>query len=451
MLFAACSSPEDEPMAERLDAGSGMGGGSDTISLQDLQQLLDRRAEAQMQGDEDGYLADLDPSNTRLIEREQMVFANLQQFATDDVRFVLGRHVSEPLPGQGAENVRFAPVIKVVKLTADAASDGVLGPGESFEYVMARRDGAWVVADIVPLDGAELASREGRTRGPGDPSLGQDVVPANAPWNLTPLQVLNVGNVWLAADDSVDLERYADVAEAEAQRVEALWGDRPRFPGHVLFFTRRKKAMRTWFDHGRAEISGFREGFAEPAWGVGGDGQTSGGQYAGGRMVIFVPGVEAHGGGPRQTMRHELTHTATMRAWGTGDGVLYPRPASWAVEGFARFIELRDEPDLEQRNRAEAVRGFTGSLPLTQGFQEGDDVGANYSVSSTVFSFIEQIADLETAIDFYEEVVKHPDDLLDTGSAFADTPEFGRVCQEVIGMDKPEFLEQWAAFVRAGA
>jgi hypothetical protein len=248
-----------------------------------------------------------------------------------------------------------------------------------------------------------------------------------------------------------DLQRYARVAEAEAQRVEAMWGDRPKFPGHVLFFTRRKKAMRKWYEYGTADITAFREGFTYGAKGIRGTGEAHDGESLGSRIVIYLPGIEELGRGPRLTLRHELVHSMTRRAWVTGDNA-FISPAAWAVEGFATFIEARGETDLEQQLRAAAVSGFAGSLPITRDFQKGADVFTNYAVSYTVFRFIEQLADLETAIDYYAEVVKYADDIFDSGGmAFVGTPRFDEVCQQVVGMDGPEFLGQWAAFVQAGA
>lgn len=159
-------------------------GQSGLLRTKDLQAILDERARAQMEGDEEGYLAALDPSNERLIKRGRMVFADFQQFPLDDVRFV------GPADGVGwaplveqVDALRVAPVIKVVKLTANAGPDGVLGPGESFEYVVARRQDSWVVTDIVPLTTPELKRREHGDGEPGAPLLGPEVVPANAPWN----------------------------------------------------------------------------------------------------------------------------------------------------------------------------------------------------------------------------------------------------------------------------
>jgi hypothetical protein len=447
VLLANCTR-EEAPLIESIDDDTS----SRSLTARVMQDLLDRRAEAQLRGDEEQYLAGLDPSNDEMVGREQMTFANIQQFAPDDVRFVLGSTARSGLgigPVQPTDTFRVAPVIKVVKLAADAGPDGVLGAGESFEYVVTRQDDAWIVSNIVPLTARELKRREKGGGDPGEPLLGQGVLPANAPWNHDPLTVIRAGNVWLAADDSVtDLERYAAEAEAQAREVVAIWGDRPKYPGNVFFFTRRKKAMRRWFDFGQADVTGFREGYATAVSGVRANGEIYSGQPVGSRIVMYLSGVEQFGWSPRDTMRHELVHAVTNRAEGTGD--VSARPASWAVEGFALFIQIRGDSSVERDERALAASGFTGSLPRTKGFQRGSDVSSKYALGYTVFSFIEQANDLDTAIAFFEEVIKYTDDVFDVGEAFADTPAFDGICQQVLGMTSVEFLEQWASYVRAG-
>lgn len=449
LAISACSRPADPPLLSEAPDGND---GSETFGVQQLQALLDRRAEAQLSGDEEAYLADLDPSDSELIDRERLEFANLQQFEVEDIRYVTGQIGTPPATGDQSAPHRFVPVTKVVKLTADAGPVGVLGPGYSFEYEVDLRDGEWAVTDILPLDQAEVERRldEGLHARRG-------VLPADAPWLHDELRVLNVGNVWLVADESVtDLEDYAAEAEVEAQRVEAVWGDRPRYPGHVLFFTRDEETFARWYSVGlHMENVGFRKGFAIPLRGVRGNGEIYTGQHAGARNLIFLPSLEEQGWGPTLTMRHELTHTTTRRAYGTGDGLM-TSPPTWAVEGFANYIMVRGDNALEQGQRERAVNGFTGSLPDSHTFQdvETQDVSSNYAVSYTVFRFIEQVRDFETSIEFYAEAIKWDDAPLfgsDHYDPFVATPAFDGLCQRVLGLGSDAFLDQWASFVRAGA
>src|SRR5690606_13347836 len=143
-LAASACAPEPPPLIEGADNLSS--GGAEG---RHLQQILDRRAKAQLDGDEEAYLADLDSSKQELIAREKMVFANLRQFALADVRFITSRALPRPL-GEGTDRYAVQPVIKVVKLTADDGPAGVLGPGEAYEYVLAKQGEKWVIADAVP-------------------------------------------------------------------------------------------------------------------------------------------------------------------------------------------------------------------------------------------------------------------------------------------------------------
>jgi hypothetical protein len=449
MMLAGCG--REEPLIETSGNTD-----SDTFDVKGLQTLLDRRAKAQLEGDEEGYLADLDASNSDLIKRERLEFTNLQQFDVEDIRYATGQVGNvgfelPPPPGQEPTGpYDFLPVTKVVKLSADAGPDGVLGPGESFEYVVDRRDGAWVVTNIVPMNFARLEKLAEE-----DPTL-KDVLPANAPWRMDALQVVNRGKIWLAADDTVtDLESYADAAADQVEDVEQLWGDRPKFPGHVLFLTRNKKALARWYGVGHGQkVSDVRPGYGVPLVGVRGNGQSYAGQFVGARNLVYLPATEELWNDPVSIMRHELTHTTTMRAFGTGDNPFLASPPTWAVEGFATFIEIRGNASAEPRIRTAAVNGFAGSLPDSDTFQTGDalTVTTNYALGYTVFRFVEQIRDLETAVNFYREVIKWDDGLrFGVYTPFIEKPAFDGVCQQTLGLRGPEFLDQWAAFVQAGA
>src|SRR5690606_37508460 len=196
--------------------------------------------------------------------------ANLRQFALADVRFITSRALPRPL-GEGTDRYAFQPVIKVVKLTADDGPAGVLGPGEAYEYVLAKQGEKWVIADAVPLSGQE--------------ALQANVGRSNSPWNVSPLHVVKSGNVWLAADDTVDLDPFVAPAKEQARSVEAMWGKRKRFPGHVLFFSNDRETLRTWYDLG--DSAEKFEGVQIPLFGVTRDGNQYNDVTYATRMVIF--------------------------------------------------------------------------------------------------------------------------------------------------------------------
>jgi len=166
-----------------------------------LQPILDRRAHALLHGDLNAYLADLDQSNARLLEHERMVFANLRQLAPVDVRFALERIVYVPTTGTGTAVYEFQPVVEVIQLQGDAGPPGV-APGESFIYDATLTSGRLVVTDIVPVSRALAGKR-----------LGLSGPYSDAPWDLSPLRVVNADDVQLAAYSSVtDLDHYVAAA-----------------------------------------------------------------------------------------------------------------------------------------------------------------------------------------------------------------------------------------------
>ncbi|GAB3427383.1 hypothetical protein [Flindersiella endophytica] len=433
MAGTAGCAPQPPPLIEgAADADDGV------PDVDDLQALLDRRAKAQLAKDENAYLANLDTQNQAMLDREKLVFANLEQFALADVRFLTGRILAGGQADEKDPNrFRFGPVIKVVKLTADAGPKAVLGPGEAYDYVLTKQGDGWQIADIVPIT--------------GDAAANARVGTASSPWNLTPLTVLTAGNIWLAADDSVDdLERYAKAAKSEARTVEAMWGKRAHFPGHVLFFSRNKENLTKWYDLGDA--SDHFEGVQKPLFGVTKDGDQYTSQTYASRMVIFLSAIEQYSDDPALVMRHELTHAVTSRAADPGDGI-YP-PPRWAVEGFARYIEVRGNAERQRNERFAAANGLrTGrlkdKLPRSDKFYSGsaDNVSFNYAIGYTVFAYVAQAKGHEKAVAFYAEIVKFTEPF---GQQLVETPAFDGICDRILGMSSATLLRQWRSYVLAG-
>lgn len=431
-LFLVGCGGEDPPLIEGEFAES------DELGAARLQEVLDRRAEAQLTGDEQAYLADLDEGNDELIAQERAVFANLRLFPLDDVQFLVPRR---PLYDEGDSDgtARFGPVVKVVRLTTDDGPSGVLGPGEAFEYRIAARDGRIVIVDIKPLMYEELSTgKYGHGR--------LTSLSAATPWNLSSLHVTNVGKVWLAGDDSVpDLSPYAAVTESELAVVEDVWGDRPTFPGHVMFFSRDTDTFGQWFELAtRTPLESFW-GVALPRSGVQENGEVYAAKAVSARMVINLSAIERTGETPDSTMRHEFVHAVTVRAVGFGSTPV--RPPTWAIEGFARYIQYRDQPHMMQHVRRQARQAYQSALPATEDFYEGseDRVLGNYALGSTVFDYINQTHGLTAAVDFYDAVIKYDDT---ASRPFVEYPAFDGVCEHVLGTSAQDFLQQWDSFVR---
>ncbi len=424
LLLAGCAEP-DRPSIESQEV--------DASPTSKLRAVLERRTRALADGDEAGYLADLDPSNKDLIERERLVFANLTQFEFDDLRYLTTGMTDHP----DGESTLIHPVTRVVKLTADAGP-GEVAPAESFSFRVADRGGRFVVTDIVPATRESMEKL--RFAGPD----------ATAPWHFDKLRVVRAsGDVWLAADDTVrDLDRFVDATGQELDFVQKLWGDRRAFPGHVLFFTRDAGNFKRWFDHGTADnFNPEYLGIQVPLLGVKKDGQYFQGQYAGSRIVVNLASIEAADSTPSRTIRHELAHAVSARARLTGGAFTAP---TWAIEGFARYTETIGDP-----SRANAVRAIVGSgvragrfhgrPPSDKDFY-GGNIGYNYSLGATVFLTAERIGGREAAVELYATAI----DATDAGGQFLEYPRFDSISRRIFGIAGSAFRDQWLNSVRNG-
>lgn len=378
-------------------------------------------------GDEGAFLADLDQGNAKLIDQQKMFFANLRQFKVSSFRYIVP---NEPRPE--GDVYRFTPVQEVIQLDADAAPGGV-SPAGSYRYSVVQRGGKLVVVEILPI------TKQNHEK------LGLPFfLEADAPWLLTPLKVKYAGNVCLAADASVpDLDRYVGAAGNEVRAVEALWGDRLRFPGHVLFLTRDRDNFKNWFSFGTGGT--FKpgiEGFESPQFGVRNNGDIYRDQYAGARIVCNLANSEQNGNDPRRVMRHELIHAITSRAMETIGFVT--GAATWAVEGFATHMD-------GSGYRAGLAQGlaagkFKNRMPLSETFY-GEDRSFNYSLSATAFAFAERIKGRAAAVEFYAKVIGFSN--LEGGDTRL--PAFDGICRRVLGMNASTFYQQWSGYVRRGA
>jgi hypothetical protein len=404
----------------------------------DLAKILDRRAKALAQGDERGFLADLDESNRRLVDQQRMVFANLRQFTFTSFHYNTERIHAVP---NDKGTYRFGPVYEVTQLTADAGPGGV-APASTFRYSLAKKGGKLVVTEILGITASNYKDVDFAFAG----------LPADAPWYTTPLKVIRAHDVWLAGDDSVpDLDRYASAAGNQVRKVENLWGDRTRFPGYVLFFTRENDNYDRWFSLKAGNDAGgikFRpEGSAAALSGIRRDGSVYSGQFAAARIVVNLNSIAINGDSPELVMRHELAHAVTSRA-----KVVGPRPPVWAIEGFARWMEAVEFPHRRAAIRADVASGvaagkFPGKPPGPKMFY-GDDASFNYDVSSTVFAFAEQTTGRSAAIALYAGLIQFPDF---DGAPLVDKPVFDEICRAELGTSGSAFLRQWASFVRRGA
>lgn len=126
LLVAGCGGPQ-RPTIRDLDSH----GHSDSDpNRKRLEEILQRRAKAVLDKDEQAYLADLDQSNAELIDHERLVFDNLRQFELAEFFYITER-IRPDLDGKPV----FGPVIRVARLSVDATEAGVF-PAEAFRYTL---------------------------------------------------------------------------------------------------------------------------------------------------------------------------------------------------------------------------------------------------------------------------------------------------------------------------
>lgn len=431
LLLVACGNNRATIVSESVNNGG-------EATVDDLQKIVDQRAQAVLHHDQHAYLADLDTSNQRMTAQQRMTFANLTQFQFSDFHFVLDQTNRRTAEGN-AKVTRFFPVVQIAQLAATDAGPPGVAPGESFEYDLTTKNGKWTVADLLPLT-REMVSARGLVYAP----------PADAPWDVTPLKVVHVGDVWVAGDDSVrDLDKYAEAARAEVGRVEGVWGQRTRFPGYALFLSSNKDHLHAWYSLG-AFIDKY-EGVAVPVQGVRTNGQIYQGQYVGSRVVVNLLNIALLGSNPNPVMRHELTHAVTTRAMlvQSGGDTFVAQVPRWAQEGFARYVESMDNPAGTLASVGQGVRQgkFNGKLADSDHFYDGDDgtVGFNYDLGASTFIWIAQTRGQSTAVEFFARLSQYADV---SGQSLVETPVFDSLCNQVLGMSASSFLSQWGAYVR---
>lgn len=428
LLLSGCGGPEKPVIQSENYEGVDSG-------LSRIRPILERRAKALMDKDEEAYLADLDPSNKDLVEQERLVFANLSKFEFAEIRYVFNGMREQPENG----GYWYQPVVRIAKLTADEGP-GDIAPGESFLYWLTKSGDRYVIGEIVRV------TRENQEE------LGVNGPRADAPWHTDELNVLKVGDtVWLVGDESVtDLRDYAAVTTQELATVNKLWAGRDTFPGNVLFFTRKKQNVEKWFGVGRDTLGPEALGYQIPQFGVGKSGRIYADQFAASRIVVNLASIEAGRSPIWATVRHELTHAVTARISLTGFSELL-QPARWVVEGFARYSETIGQPARTARIRNDVANGvragkFRGTTPRSENFYK-KDVIFNYALGSTVFSLAERLKGRDAAAELYARLVQLSDS---ADHSVLELPVFDGIAEDVLGMSGDSFLSRWQSYVRNG-
>ena len=148
-----------------------------------------------------------------------------------------------------------------------------------------------------------------------------------------------------------------------------------------------------------------------------------------------------------QVMRHELVHALTSPSYSASD-----HPPTWAIEGFARFLESGRLTSASAASVASGVRAgwFTGALPESKTFYGSSTTtwsraGFNYDLSASLFAFIASRKGTPAAVEFYAQAAQ----LSEMGESVMATPKMDSVSTALTGLGSAQLLAKWSGYVRS--
>jgi hypothetical protein len=385
--------------------------------------VLDRRSSAVRDGNEQAWLADIDPGKTEVLARERVRFRNWQQLRP--VKFTLlynsGMPVT-PTPSDQPTNVVVSryTVHLVMQLEADVA----LTRGD-YTYTMALTGDNARVMDVAHLSYDSPDANKPRF---GDPVF-------DAPWDDVALRSARQGTVTVLASEGSqwDPAAYAATAARAETFVRSLWGGR-RAPNGFVIFLADDREFTQWFGFGRTASIG----------GVGGYVDCVTISNENGNPKIVIPGEDSMAGcrivlkmSSVQTdqraytlMAHEIAHAiGPYLLTDTYFGGAHERlnKPTWAIEGFAEWAEDSAGGDEEIKQSMALIKRHwstykpSGSdldvpLPANDGFFTADATRNtfNYELSGSFFRAVEQVAGRQKAVDLYVKLAASSELVTDT-------------------------------------
>ncbi|MET8676485.1 hypothetical protein ABZW18_02480 [Streptomyces sp. NPDC004647] len=391
-------------------AGCGGAAGSDDTATRAIERMLDRRADALLDRDADGFLAAADPRATGYRAEQRRVFSNLEDVPLKDWQYRLtGTGGFEPARGEGrriAAEVRLsyrlegydtAPVTAMQRLT------------------LTERDGRWYVA-------AENA-------GPGGHGSG-----ARQLWDQGKVTVARGSHslVLGAGQEARRLRAIARTADRTVPAVDDAW--RGRWAHRVVVLV--PESLDAMGELLGAPGDGYR-GIAAVT-----TGEAGGAGSAPADRVIVNPDAYALLGefGQQVILTHETAHVAT-RANTSGATPL------WLSEGFADWAGYRGTDRAPQEIAPELTREVTAGqrprqLPRNDDFGfagEGGRLAAAYEGSWLACRMIADRWGEDRLREFYRAAAE--------GEKRQGAVD--RALREVLGVGLDDFTARWRGYVTA--
>ncbi|WP_430787902.1 hypothetical protein [Actinoplanes sp. G11-F43] len=371
-----------------------------------LTDLVAKRSAALLAGDEAAWLADIDPARAETVAFERTRFQNLRQlnpafYRIIDQSSLVGGH--DPAPLQTTALVK-----QVLRLPED-----VRNSHNEYQWELTVHDDRLVIGKVTE-----------RVL-----PVGHD--PARRPaWDQTDLRsARGDGAVVLSARDSAwDPQTYLAAAERAAKLVRTYWGKRKGATGFVVFLVDDEQ-FRGWFDNDGVPMGGTTgvalfpkmvddEGVRYPTRPdtTLGLGATKKPRYldrtAGTRILLRMSKIKTMKYA-EAVMAHEMAHALGPHLINgsstdfSGDGAT-DQP-SWAIEGFARYVEHKTEPGSAVKGAGFVRRNLrkylpaNGSFPTNANFYADDASRTtfNYEIGAAFFLAAERAGNPQKAADLY--------------------------------------------------
>ncbi len=398
------SDAEGESLAAQPIVGASQQAAVDQLRTRLLTELVQRRTQALVSGDEAGWLADVDPRREDTVAYERMRFQNLRRLEPAHFRI---------LPGESSlHEYKAAPlefdilVTQVMRLPEDVRSSA--------------NDYRWYVSvtdDRITIGGVDEQPMP----------VGQDAARSPA-WDDVALRTVRGerATVVSAQDGAWDPQAYTAAAERAARRVQELWRSR-KSPSRFIVFLADDSQFSSWFDNHRAPM-GSTIGVATLPQMVADDGgrypsqrDRSAGlgsstkpryldRAAGARIMLRMSKIKdmAHA---EAVMVHEMTHALGPHLispdsidFGTEGRMDQP---VWAIEGFARYVEHKSRPGTAEQGAAFVRRNMSKwgakGFPVNKDFysEDQDRTTFNYEIGAAFFLAAERAGNAQKAADLY--------------------------------------------------
>ena len=327
------------------------------VSAAAAQQLLDRRADAVLDGDLKAFLSTLDPSDERLLARQRRFYANMRDLPLELLRYTV---LKSDWPAQlRARSWGSSVSVPQVKVATQLAGFDTSAVQRITGFAFGRRAGRPVIVSELTGTGRQFPGSQ--------PS----------PWDLVRIHVRSSGQTLQLYDRGT----WRSAAEVDSTLRRGIADVRAGLPfpwdGRVVVYVFSSKAVLNSFEGVPGGNIKHLGAMTFPMYSVLGQPQV-----AGVRFTLLPSSVRAGQPFLDRITRHELTHVAVGER---DDGA-----PVWFAEGLAEYMGARSIPTDERRIATVAVkrarRGVT-ALPTSAGFN-GADQAWNYALAWMACDYI---------------------------------------------------------------